>query len=109
MSIHKTFISTVIVLLFTNIFVIGTGYASTHELEALDIHVFIEEDGSAIITKNRFVTLSEGTENYIVIGNLGQSILTDFQVFENGKKYEYVEDWDIDGTREEKTFKNGVI
>src|SRR5690625_1316289 len=99
----------ILVLLFTSFFSFGEVYASTHELEALDIHVFIEEDGSASITEKRVATLSEGTENYIVIGNLGESTITDFTVYEGGKKYNYVEDWDVNWTSDQKTFKNGII
>jgi len=53
--------------------------------------------------------LSEGTENFIVIDNLGESTITDFSVYEDGKMYDYVDDWDINWSREQKTFKNGVI
>lgn len=109
MRIKTLFIISFIIFLNTSIFTLEEVNASTHELEALDIHVFIEEDGSAVITEKRLATLSEGTENYIVIGNLGESTITDFQVYEDGKWYDYVEDWDVDGTREEKAFKNGVI
>lgn len=28
---------------------------------------------------------------------------------ENGRKYEFIENWNIDTTREEKTFKNDII
>ena len=109
MRIQKLFNTSVIVLLVTGIFSLGEVNASTHELEELDIHVFIEEDGSAIITEKRVAMLSEGTESYIIIGNLGESTITDFKVYEDGKVYDYVEDWDVDWTREKKTFKNGVI
>ena len=109
MRIQKIFMISILVLLFTSFFSFGEVYASTHELEALDIHVFIEEDGSASITEKRVATLSEGTENYIVIGNLGESTITDFTVYEGGKKYNYVEDWDVNWTSDQKTFKNGII
>lgn len=109
MRIQNIFILSVLVLLFTSIFSLGEVYASTHELEELDIHVFIEEDGSANITEKRVATLSEGTENYIVIGYLGESTITDFSVYEDGKMYDYVEDWDVNWTKEEKKFKNGMI
>src|SRR5699024_433834 len=109
MRIKTFFIISFIIFLNTSIFTLEEVNASTHELEALDIHVYIEEDGSAVITEKRVATLSEGTEKYIVIGNLGESTITDFQVYEDGKWYDYVEDWDVDGTREDKAFKNGVI
>src|SRR5699024_10067084 len=72
MRIKTFFIISFIIFLNTSIFTLEEVNASTHELEALDIHVYIEEDGSAVITEKRVATLSEGTENYIVIGNLGE-------------------------------------
>lgn len=83
--------------------------AAVHKLEDLHIHVSIEEDGHAKIIETRKVDLSEGTENYIVIENLGKSTIRDFTVTENGEVYEFIENWNIDASREEKTFKNGLI
>ena len=79
------------------------------QLEELYIHVFINQDGSARITEKRIAHLTEGTENFIVIENLSHSTIRDFIVKENGQTYQYVEDWNIDASREEKTFKNGLI
>src|SRR5690625_1051480 len=59
--------------------------AAKDTLEEQYIHVFINEDGSARITEKRVAYLTEGTENYIVIGNLGNSTILDFVVNENGK------------------------
>src|SRR5690625_6474407 len=59
--------------------------AAKDKLEEQYIHVFINEDGSARITEKRVAYLTEGTENYIVIGNLGESTILDFVVSENGK------------------------
>src|SRR5690625_1816279 len=63
--------------------------AAKDKLESQYIHVFINEDGSARITEKRVAYLTEGTENYIVIGNLGESTILDFVVSENGKTYQY--------------------
>src|SRR5690625_1390654 len=87
---------------------IDTAHAA-HKLESQHIHVFINDDGSANITETRIADLSEGTENYIVIENLGKSTIQNFSVTENGQQYEYVDNWNIDASREEKTFKNGII
>lgn len=83
--------------------------AATHELEELNIQVELNQDGSALIKEHRIATLSEGTENYIIIGNLGESTIKDFTVTENGTTYEYVDNWNIDATREDKINKNGII
>ena len=84
-------------------------YGQDHRLESLDIQVLLHEDGSASITERRRAHLVEGTENYIVIENLGESEILSFTVEEGGRTYEYVEDWDINASRQEKDFKNGII
>jgi len=83
--------------------------AKEQKLESIDIHTFIHEDGSATITEIRNATLLDGTENFDIIENLGKSEIIDFTVEENGKVYEFIEHWNIDASREEKSFKNGII
>ena len=84
-------------------------YAEDHQMQALTIHVFLQPDGSAVITEKREVTLVEGTENYLVIENLGQSLIQDFTVVENGQPYLFEPNWSIDASRQEKQGKNGII
>ena len=98
----------VALLLFLNIFYIEEVFAQ-NIVESMEINVFINEDGSARIRETRSADLTEGTENYIVIGNLGESTIRDFVVEEDGKVYQYIDDWDINDSREEKAFKNGII
>lgn len=90
-------------------FPIAKTYANDHSLESIHIHTFIHEDGSATITETRKAYLTEGTENYIVIGNLGKSEITNFIVEENGITYEFIENWNIHASQSEKSFKNGII
>src|SRR5690606_24875243 len=108
MKKYKFGIVILLFLLVINLFPIEKAYAE-HKLESLHIHVFIKNDGSARIIEKRNATLSEGTENYIVIGNLGKSKINDFVVKENGETFQFVDDWDIDASQSEKTFKNGMI
>lgn len=99
----------IVSLLFYSLFSIPTVEAKEHSLEDLYIHTYIHEDGSATITEIRKTTLSEGTENFDVIENLGESTITDFTVNEDGITYDFTDNWNINASREEKTFKNGII
>lgn len=83
--------------------------ADDHRLNQLYIHAYIHENGSATISEYRHAYLTEGTENYDVIENLGESEIFNFEVRENDIWYEYVRNWDIDASREEKTFKNSIL
>src|SRR5699024_11391849 len=69
--------------------------SAADKLEKLDIHVMINEDGSARITEQRVANLNEGTENFIIIENLSKSLIKDFVVKEDGKIYQYINNWDI--------------
>lgn len=98
-----------LVMSFLLIIDIDIAHAAEHKLENLHIQVIIEDNGDAKIIETRQMTLSEGTENYIVIGNLGKSKIKDFKVTENGQEYEFLKKWDLNKSREEKAFKNGII
>lgn len=95
--------------MFIHLLNFGEVYAAEHKLERLHINVFIHKDGSARIIETRKAELTEGTENYIVIGNLGKSEIKDFVVKEDGETYRFVDNWDIDASQEEKAFRNGII
>ncbi len=77
----------------------------------LNIHVSLTKNGDARITETRTMDIdSEGTECYIVIGNLNGSELRDFGVSdETGTDYENMGSWDIDRSRDFKTNKCGIV
>ncbi len=91
------------------IFSMGNVYAADHRLESLEINVFINPDGSALIQEHRIANLVEGTESYIVIDNVGVSQIKDFTVIENGQIFDNNSNWDINGSRQSKTGKSGII
>nr|WP_300005984.1 DUF2207 domain-containing protein [Tissierella sp.] len=99
----------IVLMMLLNIFSFQASFADDHKVTNSEIGVFINSDGSARISEVRQAYLTEGTENYIVIGNLGESTIVDFQVREDGRVYEYQDEWDINDSREEKRFKNGII
>ena len=98
----------IVLLLFINIFSFQNVLAEDRLMQ-VDINVFINDDGSARIKEERNVVLNEGTENFLVIGNLEDSTIEDFTVQENDEIYQYVDDWDTDDSREYKKYKNGII
>src|SRR5699024_8664964 len=84
-------------------------HAAEHKLEDINIHVMIHKNGSARITETRKGQFSQDTENFIVINNLSKSKIKDFVVRENGETYQNIDDWDVKASREEKSFRNGII
>ena len=81
------------------------------QLKNLDIQVVLAHNGDAYITETRTMDIdSEGTECYIVIGNLNGSEVRDLKVSdETGLDYINLGDWDIDESRSYKAGKCGIV
>ncbi len=80
-------------------------------LKDLNIQVVLSRNGDARITETRQMTIdSEGTECYIVIGNLNGSEVSDLTVSdETGRAFTYTGAWDIDRSRDWKEGKCGIV
>lgn len=80
---------------------------AANNVSEIDISVTIRDDGSAYIVQEWQGEFSEGTENYIPIATDGIE-LTAFGVSDENGAYEFVENWDIDASFEEKIRKCGI-
>ena len=80
-------------------------------LKDLNIQVVLSRNGDARITETRQMTIdSEGTECYIVIGNLNGSDISDLTVSdETGRAFTNTGAWDIDRSRDWKEGKCGIV
>ena len=81
------------------------------QLKNLDIQVVLAHNGDARITETRTMDIdSEGTECYIVIGNLNGSEVRDIEVSdETGQSYTNLGSWDINQSRNWKAGKCGIV
>ena len=81
------------------------------QLKDLNIQVVLSRNGDARITETRQMTIdSEGTECYIVIGNLNGSDISDLTVSdETGRAFTYTGAWDVDRSRDWKEGKCGIV
>ncbi len=81
------------------------------QLHNLNIRVMLTPDGDAYITETRHMTIdSEGTEVYLVVGNLNGSTVSNLSVTdESGRPYTNIGVWDIHRTRNEKAGKCGIV
>ena len=81
------------------------------QLKDLNIQVVLSRNGDARITETRRMSIdSEGTECYIVIGNMNGSEVRDLEVSdETEKSYENIGSWDIDQSRSWKAGKCGIV
>ena len=85
--------------------------AAKPRLKKLDIRVELADNGDARITETRRMTVgSEGTECYIVVGNLNGSKVHDLTVSdESGEVFETLDHWDTDWSRSRKEGKCGIV
>lgn len=84
-----------------------SAFAANHVSE-IDISVTVRDDGSAYIVQEWQGSFSEGTENYIPISTDGIELAA-FGVSDETGAYEFVENWDVDASFEEKIRKCGIV
>ena len=88
---------------------LGTNIIRAGDIQSIDLEATVHEDGSVTIKDTRVFTVYEGTEHFISLGNLGESELLSYAVYdESGNKLEDIGDWDIKATRKEKAGKYGI-
>ena len=88
---------------------LSTSVLAQNEIESIQIEANIQEDGSVVIRDHRIFYAEEGTEHFISLGNLGDSELLAFVVYdENERALDDVGEWDVDASFSEKTGKYGV-
>ncbi len=73
----------------------------------IDIEVTVRDDGSAYIVQEWRGEFYEGTENYIPIAT-GDISISDLKVSDENGAYQYIDNWDIDASFDEKAYKCGI-
>ena len=106
LSINKKIIPSLLILLTAALQAVAGPV-----LHNLEIEVSLKDNGDADIVEMRTMTIdNEGTECYIVIGNLAGSNITDFRVTdESGAEYINEGRWNVNRTRIEKTQRCGIV
>mgnify|MGYP000866506618 CR=1 FL=1 len=100
-------ISLSLILFFINILNINA-YSDT--IDKIEMNIFIDDYGTAEVTEVWTTEVASGTENYKVYQNLETSKIYDFTVTdETGITYQFLEDWDLNASREQKKYKNGIV
>ncbi len=105
----KKFTTALLVALLM-LFIPSASVFSSVDMHSIDLEVRLQGDGSALVRETRSFYTDEGTENFISMGNMGETELVDVKVYdEAGRELQRVEPWNIDASREEKVGKYGVI
>ena len=108
----KRIINYFFLLLFLSLALLPTTtlvHADSEAIYSIDVTVDLQEDASANITQVWHVSSYQGTEIYIPQTNLGDREITNLQVSDDsGNQFEYIGDWDVDASFEEKANKVGL-
>jgi len=97
------------ILLLTALF---SFFYTTHatDIRSVDTEVWLYKDGTALVYQRWDVTVTQGTEWYIPIENLGKRSVRDLRVFENDRRFEDDgRSWDSDRTLEQKMYRCGIV
>ena len=93
-------------ILFT--FFLFIPQVKANSIKNINMDVFVEKNGDASVTETWKTTSNEGTEIYRGYAAKSYSI-SNFTVSDDlGRNYEFLSDWDISGSFNDKAYKNGI-
>ena len=99
----------VILCTFISLFFIFIKQVSANSIKNIDMDVYIDNNGNAVITEVWKTNLTEGTEGYKTYKNMGNSKISNFSVVdETGKEYETLSSWNTNASFNSKAYKSGV-
>ena len=82
---------------------IGGVYAN--EISNMNMDIFIDNQGNALVTETWNAYVTSGTEGWHPYYNLGNSVISDVSASMDGKDFETVDDWDVNSSLSEKANK----
>lgn len=82
---------------------------ASNRVPEMEIDVALRADGSAYITQIWTTDTDSGTEFYLACNDSGYLRISDFSVSDLDGAYDYVDEWDVDATFEEKARRCGMV
>ena len=82
-------------------------FANANTIKSIKMDIYLDNNGNAHIDEIWDMRTNEKTENYKPYYNLGESEISNFKVSENGREYEYIDNWNIKADLSQKAYKNG--
>ena len=80
------------------------------DIRRIETEVWLVKNGNAVVRQTWDVNVTQGTEWYIPIDNLGQRTVRDLSVYENDIKFESDgRNWNSDRTLSQKTHRSGIV
>ena len=95
-------------ILFFIVFLLLSRIVYANDIKNISMDIYVDNYGNAHITEVWDAYLSEGTEGYKPYYNLGNSEITDFRVSLNGKYFNTVDYWNVNGSFDYKKYNAGI-
>ena len=96
-------------LLFTFVMLfVGMNLVYADETYSIDVTMTLDDKGNARIEERWDFRADDGTEIYKPMGELGNSKITNFKASMDGEEFTFEPNWDVDATKKEKAYKNGI-
>lgn len=81
---------------------------SANTISNIEMDVYIDQNGDAIITETWEANVNQGTEGYHPYFNIGNSTITMLSASMDGKKYNINNSWNINASLSSKAYKAGI-
>lgn len=91
------------ILLFMSITLV-----SANEINRIDVTLTLDENGNGHIKEVWDVDLDKGTELYKPMGDMGNSVITNYTVDMDGMPFTYQNNWDTERSMNAKAYSNGI-
>lgn len=79
-----------------------------NDIKDIQMDIYVNENGNALVNEKWISFVNEGTEGYKQLYNLGESVVSNFNVKMNGKQFEYLDYWNINASFDSKKYKCGI-
>lgn len=81
---------------------------SANTISNIEMDVYIDQNGDAIITETWDAYVNQGTEGYHPYFNVGNSSITMLSASMDGKEYNIINSWNINASLSNKAYKAGI-
>ena len=79
-----------------------------NSISSISMDIYVDNAGDAHVTEQWVCNTSSGTEVYHPYYNLGNSVISDLSVVDNGTTYSTLSSWNTSGTLSSKAYKCGI-
>lgn len=98
----------VYLIVFSFLFFLSVNQVKANTLESINTTVNIDQNGNGHVTEIWKLDADEGTESYHSFGNMEDRNITNFTVSMDGRNYISQTYWNIDASKSQKAYKNGI-